>query len=62
MPVADNKFIKVFYEGDPEIKEDTTGDVNTDRTIEYQYQIKMGIGVVIGRRFGIWNITSDISG
>ena len=61
MPVADNKFIKVFYEGDPEIKEDTTGDVNTDRTIEYQYQIKMGIGVVIGRRFGIWNITSDVS-
>lgn len=62
MPVADNRFIKVFYEGDPQIKEDTTGDVNTDRTIEYQYQIKMGIGIVIGRRFGIWNITSVISG
>ena len=62
MPVADNKFIKVFYEGDPMIKEVTDGTVNTDMTLEYEYQVKMGIGVVIGRLFGIWNITSNVSG
>ena len=57
MPVADNKFIKVFYEGDPQIKEVTDGNVNTDMTLEYEYQVKMGIGVVVGRLFGIWTIT-----
>ena len=62
MPVADNKFIKVFYEGDPIIKEVTDGNVNTDMTLEYEYQVKMGIGVIIGRLFGIWNITSSVSG
>ena len=62
MPVADNKFIKVFYEGDPQVKEVTDGNVNTDMTIEYEYQVKMGIGVIISRLFGIWNITSSISG
>ena len=61
MPVADNKFIKVFYEGDPEIKEGD-GSQNTDNTIDYSYQVKMGIGVIISRLFGIWNITSSISG
>ena len=62
MPVADNKFIKVFNEGDPQIKEVSDGNTNADKTIEYEYQTKMGIGVVIGRLFGIWNITSEISG
>lgn len=62
MPVADNRFIKVFYEGDPQIMEVSDGDTNTDKTIEYEYQVKMGIGVIISRLFGIWNITSNISG
>lgn len=61
MPVADNKFIKVFYEGDPQIKEVSDGNTNADKTLEYEYQIKMGIGVVIGRMFGIWNITGNLS-
>lgn len=62
MPVADNKFIKVFYEGDPQVMEVSDGNTNTDKTLEYEYQIKMGVGVVIGRMFGIWNITSNVSG
>ena len=62
MPVADNRFIKVFYEGDPEIYEDPDGSKNTDNTIDYSYQVKMGIGVIISRLFGIWNITSNVSG
>ena len=61
MPVADNKFIKIFNEGDAQVKEISDGNTNVDKTIEYEYQIKMGVGVVIGRLFGIWNITSSVS-
>lgn len=61
MPLADNKFIKVFDEGDAQIKEISDGDTNVDKTIEYEYQFKMGVGVVIGRLFGVWNITSNVS-
>ena len=56
MPVADNKFIKVFDEGDIQLRDIEDKDVNTDMTYEYEVQYKMGIGVVIGRMFGIWNI------
>ena len=56
MPVADNKFIKVFDEGDMLVKEVTDNTVNTDMTYEYMVQYKMGVAVVIGRMFGIWNI------
>lgn len=62
MPNADNKFIKMFNEGLSQVKENTDGNTNTDMTIEYEYQRKMGIGVVIGRLFGIVNITANVSG
>ena len=58
MPLVDNKFIKVFDEGDAQIKEISDGDTNVDKTIEYEYQYKMGVGVVINRLFGIFNITA----
>lgn len=58
MPVADNKFIKVYNEGDAQVKEISDGNTNVDKTIEYEYQMKMGVATVIGRLFGIWNITS----
>lgn len=61
MPVADNKFIKVFDEGDAQVKEISDGDTNVDKTIEYEYQLKMGVGVIIGRLFGVWNITGNVS-
>lgn len=57
MPVADNKFIKVVNEGDAQIKEVTDSAENMDMTIEYEYQIKMGVGTVINRKFGMWTIT-----
>lgn len=56
MPVADNKFIKVFDEGDVRVSQVTDVDTNVDMTYEYEVQYKMGVAVVIGRRFGIWNI------
>lgn len=62
MPNADNRFIKMFNEGLAQIKEISDGTTNTDMTMEYEYQRKMGVGVVIGRLFGIVNITANISG
>lgn len=56
MPVADNKFIKVFDEGDILVKENTDNTVNTDMTYDYMVQLKMGVAVVIGRLFGVWKI------
>lgn len=56
MPVADNKFIKIYNEGDAQIKEISDGNTNMDKTIEYEYQLKMGIATMIGRKFGTWVI------
>lgn len=56
MPVADNKFIKIYNEGDAQIKEISDGNTNMDKTIEYEYQLKMGIATIINRRFGQWTI------
>ncbi len=56
MPVADNKFIKVFDEGDIRTMEVTDPETNVDMTYEFEIQYKMGVAVVIGRMFGIWNI------
>ena len=54
MPVADNRFIKLFNEGDAQIKEISDGDTNVDKTIEYEYQQKMGVSVIHGLKFGTW--------
>lgn len=56
MPVADNKFIKVFDEGDIRTMEVTDSETNVDMTYEFEVQYKMGVAVVIGRLFGVWNI------
>lgn len=57
MPVADNRFIKIYNEGDAQIKEVSDGTTNMDKTIEYEYQIKMGVATIINRKFGMWKIT-----
>ena len=57
MPVADNKFIKIYNEGDAQIKEVSDGTTNMDKTIEYEDQLKMGIATIIGKKFGLWKIT-----
>ena len=58
MPVADNRFIKMYDEGDAQIKEVTDPNTNMDMTMEYEYQRKMGVATVIGRKFGVWTITA----
>lgn len=57
MPVADNKFVKLVYEGDARIKEVTDNTVNQDMTYEVKYMTKLGVATIIGRYFGTWNIT-----
>lgn len=57
MPVADNKFIKLVYEGNSEIKEVTDNTVNQDMTYEIKYLTKLGCATIIGRYFAVWNAT-----
>lgn len=58
MPVADNKFIKIYNEGESQISEVNDKDTKMDMTLEYEYQMKMGVATVIGRKFGMWNIAA----
>lgn len=57
MPLKDNKFVKLYNEGDPQIKEVNDGATNRDSTIEFEYITKMGVATVVGRKFGVWTIT-----
>ena len=56
MPVGDNKFVKVVNEGNPEMRQVNDNTVNQDMTYDFRYMFKMGVGVQIGLRFGVWNI------
>lgn len=56
MPVADNRFVKLVYEGDSQIKEVTDSTEKNDMTYEFKYLTKLGVGTIIGRYFGMWNI------
>lgn len=58
MPVADNRFIKIYDEGDAQIKEVTDPQVLQDMTIEYEYQQKMGVSVMTNRKFGTYKINA----
>lgn len=58
MPVGDNKFVKLYNEGESQISEVTDGDTKMDKTIEYEFQAKLGIAVVLNMRFGVFNITA----
>ena len=56
MPVGDNKFVKVVNEGQPEMRQVQDNITNQDMTYDFRYMFKMGVGVQIGLRFGVWNI------
>ena len=58
MPVGDNKFIKIYDEGEAQVKEVSDGTTNMDKTLEYEYQQKMGVATIIGKLFGTWKITA----
>lgn len=58
MPVADNKFVKLVYEGESRLREITDKDELNDMTYEFKYYTKLGVGTIIGRYFGTWNIVA----
>lgn len=57
MPNSENRFVKLYNEGESQIKEVTDGQTNNDATIEYEYQAKLGVATVIGKYFGMYTIT-----
>lgn len=56
MPTGDNKFVKLVNEGQPEMRQVNDNTTNLDMTYDYRYMFKLGIAVMIGLRFGVWNI------
>lgn len=56
MPVGDNKFIKMYDEGDARITEVNDQATKMDMTFEYEYQQKMGIATAINKKFGMITI------
>ena len=58
MPLADNKFVKLVYEGDARLKEVTDNKELQDMTYEFKYMTKLGVSTMIGRYFGTWNIVA----
>ena len=56
MPVGPNKFVKVVNEGNPEMRQVQDNVTAQDMTYDFRYMFKMGVGVQIGLRFGVWNI------
>lgn len=58
MPVGDNKFIKMYDEGDTDMSEVTDKDANMDYTMEFEYKQKMGVATVINKKFGQINIVT----
>lgn len=57
MPVGDNRFVKVVNEGQPEMRQVQDNVTNQDMTYDFRYMFKMGVGVQLGLRFGVWSIT-----
>lgn len=58
MPTGDNKFIKMYDEGDAQFYEVTDATTHLDMTMDAEYQRKMGIATIIGKKFGVWNIVT----
>lgn len=56
MPGNIDQFVKLYYEGDTQIKEVTDRNVNMDGTMEYELVMKFGVAVLTNTRFGTWTI------
>ena len=56
MPLADNKFVKLVYQGETLVKEVLDNTVNQDMTYEMKILTKLGVATMLGRYFGTWNI------
>mgnify|MGYP007076793717 CR=1 FL=1 len=56
MPQVEDKFIKFVDVGETEIYEVNEKGARMDDTMKYEVQRAMGVGVQIGRYFGIWTL------
>lgn len=56
MPNVDNKFGKFVDVGETEIVEVSEKGARNDDFMTYEVQREMGVGVVIDKYFGVWNI------
>lgn len=56
MPQVEDKFIKFVDVGETEIYEVNEKGARTDDTMKYEVQRAMGVGVQIGRYFGVWTL------
>lgn len=54
---ADAKPVKFVYEGDARIMDNNDGQGNADQSVEYNFQLKYGSGIVFEEMFGLYNIT-----
>lgn len=56
MPQVEDKFIKFVDVGETEIYEVNEKGARMDDTMKYEVQRAMGVGVQIGRYFGVWTL------
>ena len=56
MPGNIDRFIKMYYDGDTQIREITDQNTLMDGTYEYEMVMKYGIAVLTNTRFGTWTI------
>ena len=56
MPQVEDKFIKFVDVGETEIYEVNEKGARMDDTMKYEVQRAMGVGVQIGRDFGVWTL------
>lgn len=56
MPLSDNRFLKLVFEGDANIASVVDKDENQDMTYEYIYQQKLGLAVLTNLKWAMWNL------
>jgi hypothetical protein len=56
MPIADNRFIKLVNEGDTQLKSVMDKGENMDMTYEYEFQTKLGVGIMFNLAFGMYDL------
>jgi hypothetical protein len=54
IPQGEEKIVKMVIEGEPIIDETTSRTMNSDRSVEYEYQQKYGVSVLTSGRYGAY--------
>lgn len=56
MPQTEERWIKLVNEGDTQISQVSDKDTNRDMTYEFEFQTKLGIGILLNGVFGVYDI------